>query len=1326
MRSPLHLRIASLRGRARRLLALHGLSLVVAGLAAFTVLACLADWSIHLAREVRVGLLVAMAVMVGYLVVRYVVAPLVVRFRDLDIAMKVEARWPGLNDRLASTIQFLDLERAGVGDREDVLGSRALREATVKQTLAETDAIDFRSVIDPRPARRAMMIGAAAVCMGLAVFSLDARLGGIALKRLYMPLASNPWPQMTHLAILNAPPKIAKGDTFVLEVGVAKGERAPSTAKITYKYEDGETATESLRPDDRGKFHGRKESVEKSFSFTVAAGDDITAKRSVTVVPPPVVTATTVKLTFPAYTSLTPQTLAADKATIAAVRGTTVELMATASKPLASASLVRGEGQKPIAVAVDETKPTALAATFTLDESGPITIAMTDTEGFRSQERDAVRFDLRSIKDEAPKVTVDDPANDRDVTPNADVPVEITADDDFGLGAIRLVYTVSVNGSEPGPEVLVPLWASPVATKEKPSPAIVKSQTVKYLWKLEPLKLPIGAVLTFHADARDLDSLKGPNIGKSRELRLRIVAPEQLAPVIDGQRREIKEAIERTLAMQKQAIPPVRDAIRALEAGNPLDQARKDEVKNAEPVQQQVTDRIANKTDGLEAMIRRHLDDLANLKIDNPDAKAQMEEMLAGVERLRDQNLGPAAQELARAAKGLETGKPQDGAKPEDAAKAGDPADAPEKGDAEKGEDDKGDTEKGEASAKSDASKSDQPKAKAKSGQAKAKTGESKSGESKKSDADAQAGEDSKAGDEAKAGESKSGEAPKSKSGDSAKSKASPSAKSQEGGKPEAPKPGDSAKPEPPQGPQSPLKDSLDEAAKNQKVIADELQKMKDSLGEFETYRGVVQEAKNLLKQHEEAMKAASEVARKGEQTGDAAKEQQAEQKSAADRQNDAARDLAALENKMDDMAKRLGETDPASAAALKEAAQQSRQKGTTEAMKGAAEKLQKGQTGEAQKDQKEAQQDLKKLVDNLQNRRENELARLVKDLKDAEKELAGLQDRQKKNRDQTAKANQEKDPQAKKEQLQKLSKEQKKIQEDLKKTLLKLQKARAELAAQAADKAQAKMAEAGKELEEADPEDAEQMMEEALAGLEEAQDEVEEAIEDAEEQLAMEQLSKIKDHLLAISERQDKMAEETAEYEKTRAAKGLTRAQITGIRSLGRVQEAIKGEAADLTERLDAAPAFALQLKKAADKMAEAAEKLQGHKADTGSLEEPLTDEQIAARKVKQLLDALKPDPPENGGAAPPPGGGGGAPPPGGGRNRGGDGIGMASQLKILKLLQIEINDRTEAIDEIKARKKTLTPGQQAELDGLADDQRQIADLARDLTKPKKSDGEQ
>ena len=60
-----------------------------------------------------------------------------------------------------------------------------------------------------------------------------------------------------------------------------------------------------------------------------------------------------------------------------------------------------------------------------------------------------------------------------------------------------------------------------------------------------------------------------------------------------------------------------------------------------------------------------------------------------------------------------------------------------------------------------------------------------------------------------------------------------------------------------------------------------------------------------------------------------------------------------------------------------------------------------------------------------------------------------------------------------------------------------------------------------------------------------------------------------------------------------------------------------------------------------------------------------------------------------------------------------------------MLKALQEEINERTEYFDELRRRKKELTPEQNAELERLQDDQGTLADLARDLTRPKKDDGE-
>src|SRR5690349_16618898 len=92
MQGNLERRIAALRNRVRRVLAMHGLGWVVAAVVLAVVVAGLADWLVpgHLVREVRLALLAGIIGLAGYLLARLVVAPLIVRFQDLDIALKIE------------------------------------------------------------------------------------------------------------------------------------------------------------------------------------------------------------------------------------------------------------------------------------------------------------------------------------------------------------------------------------------------------------------------------------------------------------------------------------------------------------------------------------------------------------------------------------------------------------------------------------------------------------------------------------------------------------------------------------------------------------------------------------------------------------------------------------------------------------------------------------------------------------------------------------------------------------------------------------------------------------------------------------------------------------------------------------------------------------------------------------------------------------------------------------------------------------------------------------------------------------------------------------
>jgi len=344
-----------------------------------------------------------------------------------------------------------------------------------------------------------------------------------------------------------------------------------------------------------------------------------------------------------------------------------------------------------------------------------------------------------------------------------------------------------------------------------------------------------------------------------------------------------------------------------------------------------------------------------------------------------------------------------------------------------------------------------------------------------------------------------------------------------------------------------------------------------------------------------------------------------------------------------------------------------------------------------------------------------------VKELKNAENELAQTRARQAENLRKTREARRNPNADQRRDQLKRLAKEQAEIRKDLERQLQRLAKLSADAAARAGRSASGRMGQAQENMDQDQGEQGEKEQEEALADLEDAQQDLEESRREAEEQLAAEQLARIGDQLKSIAERQNKVVEDTKTYEQRRKKEGkLSRGEQVSVRGIGHQESGLKDETGELAETLDGAPVIALTLRRAAEKMDAAAKRLQEIKTD----EETEKAARAAAARFEQLIDSLKAD--RAAGQRGQPGGGQGG--GGGGQGGGGndDGIPPAAQLKLLKALQQEINDRTEALDEIRRRHKELTPEQDTELKKLAEDQGTLADLVRDMTRPRRDDGEE
>ena len=164
-----------------------------------------------------------------------------------------------------------------------------------------------------------------------------------------------------------------------------------------------------------------------------------------------------------------------------------------------------------------------------------------------------------------------------------------------------MIYRLATGDSEPHEQVAIPLWTRPGARATGGPVSFVKHEEIAHNWQLAPLKLPLGHGDHVPRRARDFDTIKGPNLGKSREIRLRIVSKEDIARQFDDGRRELREEMARVLTMQKQAITPVDNAIRTLKETESAAAAQRDDLNNAAMIQRQVGGRINSRDDGVGA-----------------------------------------------------------------------------------------------------------------------------------------------------------------------------------------------------------------------------------------------------------------------------------------------------------------------------------------------------------------------------------------------------------------------------------------------------------------------------------------------------------------------------------------------------------------------------------------------------------------------------------------------------------------------------------------------------------------------------------------------------
>lgn len=501
----------------------------------------------------------------------------------------------------------------------------------------------------------------------------------------------------------------------------------------------------------------------------------------------------------------------------------------------------------------------------------------------------------------------------------------------------------------------------------------------------------------------------------------------------------------------------------------------------------------------------------------------------------------------------------------------------------------------------------------------------------------------------------------------------------------------------------------LTEAAAHQDAIQGALERMVDELSHWDNFRRFRGDLTNLT---DEQRKLADDTAALARQTlskseGELSDDERADLAKLAEREGELARRFEKIEQQMRAAEQQLRNSDEESADDMADALDAAREQAVGSTLRRAAERLGQRQVGQAAADQQAGVEGLQEMLDALANRPEQELEKLVKKLRDAEARLANLR------RDE-GDVRQQMQQSSGGEPLRQAADRQQQLEDEARALARRLKRLQAESAERPLADAASRMQQSGQEGEQGDASAATDQAQMAEQELADAAQEVAKRRQQAESDLAAEQLAKLADGLKAVRDRQQRVLTETQRLEGVRGAQGQwTEAQASSVQDLAREQSLLDAESRDLMTKVAAAEVFRRTIEQAAREMRSAAGQLE--RQQTGPAQTP---EAAALARFERMLAALKNDPPpppaekpegeggegEGGGE-----GGANAPPP--------DGIPDLAQLKMLKLMQDDLNSRTATLESALRGQPQPSDAQRSAAAELSREQNELAELLRGLS---------
>ncbi len=654
--------IASLEGlrkRAKWLSVLYGVGLLVLGACGLVVLGGLTDYLLRLPGVPRlIGLVLATAV-AAWVFWQFVWRPARSRLSLHDVAGRVEETFPEFNDRLRSSVQFLNEREAMAAD--------PLRRRTVEQAGDIARGVTFEDVLITRPTYLAV---GAAMASVLALAALALLLGPLTqtiVGRLFDPLdPTHQWPKRFLIAPLALDDSVPAGRQVALSVRLARGSPEKVEPVVYYQLDDGPVRKLLMTRQTDGTFSAgvdtrlAADQAQGALKLWVEAGDDVTPQQTVRVVPRLVLNAAEATIVPPPYVA-EERVIQADLAERAAVVGvgSEVTLRLSFNKPLADGGSIELEavGGSP-APELDwrRESPGTVVASFTAQQTLRFNVVARDRDGFTGDIPQT--FEVVVRPDQTPSVQIETPRRNETRTAVAVVPLAAVADDDYGFREIALVVRKL---GEQGFERAIPLYGEGAIEGVRIEPVGDSPERVRlrlsHDWDLSQLSetpLQSGDVLEYFVRAQDNYELDGEyhEPVDSAKLRITIISQQELNQRVVADLRNVKDQIAAAKAAQDRNKRETAELAEQTREKDELDAADRSAASRLSRQQSGVaanTRRLSDRVSEIEQMLEENRSTAADLRELAEDVAESLESTAEGPMKEAASELEQSANERAEA-----------------------------------------------------------------------------------------------------------------------------------------------------------------------------------------------------------------------------------------------------------------------------------------------------------------------------------------------------------------------------------------------------------------------------------------------------------------------------------------------------------------------------------------------------------------------------------------------------------------------------------------------------------------------------------------------------